>query len=343
MKSNYEVSATVRIAIIGRTECLYRTVIALEKAGHQIVLIASCKASPEYGKKEDDFRDLAKKLNVPFLCTTKLKEHLQVIEACCAEIAISMNWPAILDDTITGLFPRGILNAHPGDLPRYRGNACPNWAMINHESKIALTIHQMEPGKLDSGDIWTKRYLPVDSTTTIGEIYEQLNRLIPEAYTDVVSSIENGRLTPTPQSIDPQAILRVYPRIPVDSFIDWKKKADDLAVLVRASAEPFSGAYTYFNSKRVIVWKAYAKAYPYTVMAAPGQVAWKDIELGEVGITTGNGYLVLQEIEYCGEKQKPTQLFTSLRMRLGLNVEEEIEKLWKIIEEIKKGIAPNAP
>lgn len=240
-----------------------------------------------------------------------------------------MNWPAILRQEIIGLFPKGILNSHPGDLPRYRGNACPNWAMLNGENRVALTIHQMDSGELDSGAILYKEYIPLETNTEIGEIYGRLNDIIPSAFVKVLCGIQEGVLSPVEQSKRSEDILRVYPRTPGDSFIDWRQEASYIDVLVRASSKPFAGAYSYLGNERVIIWKAYTKEFDSEVIVVPGQVIFIDKQSGEVGIATGRGILVLKCIEYLGNIVRPSDVLTSMRMRLGMNVEEQIEQLWK--------------
>ena len=120
----------MKFSIIGRTSYLYDTAKLMISKGHELVLVATRKAAPEYTRTQEDFEELAKSCGAIFINTPKLKENLDKMVGCDAEIALSMNWINVLDDMIISLFPLGILNAHPGMLPRYRGNACPNWAIL---------------------------------------------------------------------------------------------------------------------------------------------------------------------------------------------------------------------
>ncbi len=318
----------MKIAVIGRTSWLYNTIIHLLQKGHEIVLIITCKASPEYSKKENDFKKIAQQYGIPFFQTVHLEEYVQIIQNCQADIAISVNWPTILGNEIIAIFPQGILNAHPGDLPRYRGNACPNWAIINHEKQIGLSIHYMNPGELDAGDILVKKYISIKHDTYITDIYKELEKLIPDAFAEAIDGIQKGTLKPISQDESKVEPLRVYPRIPKDSMIDWNKPAEELELLVRASAEPFSGAYTYWNSKKVIIWKAKAITLKQQYLASPGQVLWKE-KTGAVAVATGEGVLLLEEIQYQGKRDKTANILTSLRTRLGMDIESEIENIWE--------------
>lgn len=66
---------------------------------------------------------------------------------------MSLNYSSIISQKVIDLFPLGILNAHGGDLPKYRGNACQAWAILNGETKIGLCIHSMIGGEVDNGNI----------------------------------------------------------------------------------------------------------------------------------------------------------------------------------------------
>lgn len=321
----------MRVLAIGRTEWLYNTILRLKEINQDIVMIITATASPESSKKEDDYKALADKLGVPFIKGVQLDAYMQEIRDLHADIAVSMNWPAIIGEEFIGIFPHGVLNAHPGDLPRYRGNACPNWAMLNHEDQVALTIHEMIPNQLDAGRILLKRYITNIQEKTIGEIYKELLALVPEAYAEAIMNIERDCSHPIPQEEVGLVPLRCYPRKPVDSLIHWNDSAENIVRLIKASGEPFAGAYSYFNHKRFVVWDAYWTPNENEVLAIPGQVAWKNADTGEVGIIAGNGFVVLRKIAYDGLIQRPAEVLTSLRCRLGMCMEEEIEELWKAI------------
>ena len=130
----------MKVAIIGRNEILYDVSRHLLNNGHQITLIITSKHSPEYLKKQDDFEDLAKELEVDFCVGSNINEFRDIIKTIKADIAVSMNYTGIIPQSIIDLFNHGILNIHPGDLPRYRGNACLAWAIINAEKNAVYVF-----------------------------------------------------------------------------------------------------------------------------------------------------------------------------------------------------------
>ena len=159
------------------------------------------------------------------------------------ELAISVNWPSILGKRRSVCFASGILNAHAGDLPRYRGNACPNWAILNGETRIGLCVHKMAPGAVDAGPIVLKRFFELDDLRDIGDVYRWLEQAVPQMFIEAVNAIERGDVVLQEQPADPSLSLRCFPRRPEDGAIDWRAASDAVLRLVRASSRPFRGAF----------------------------------------------------------------------------------------------------
>lgn len=326
----------MKIAVIGRTQLLYDTAVLFAQKGHSIVLVATAKPAPEYTVGPQGFARLAQEHGALFLQGTKLAAHADAIRAAGADLAISMNWPAILGPEVIGLFPHGILNAHPGDLPRYRGNACPNWAILNGEKEVVLTIHQMDAGELDSGPVLLKDRVPLTGETTIGQVYQKLEAMMPDLYLQAAEGLLDGSIPLQPQSQDPADILRVYPRLPRDSLIDWRCDAVSIARLVRASSEPFSGAYTYYNGVRLTVFAARSGRFAVPSQAAPGQVTAIDRDTGEVSVAAGDGFVALGRVVYNGkEYARPAEVIPSMRARLGMVAEDELAALRAEVAELR--------
>ena len=167
----------MKVIIIGRTKVLLDSAKLLHQKGHEIVGIITSKAAPEYKVNEVDFENYAKELNVPFLHDPKIRIKTldEKFGNTKPDIAISINYSGIIPSKVIDFFPQGVLNAHGGDLPRYRGNACQAWAIINGEKEIGLCIHKMIGGELDSGDIIAKDYLLIDDKTTYyTDVYKQI-------------------------------------------------------------------------------------------------------------------------------------------------------------------------
>ena len=321
----------MRIAALGRTRMLYDSIKLLDQNSHAIVLIGTCREAPEYDIKASDFEALARELQAPFFNDVKINsfEVRNILRKCNADIAISVNWRTVIGKEAIESFPYGILNAHIGDLPRFRGNATPNWALIAGEQKIALTIHQMEPDELDSGSIAVKDYYPVDLNTRIGDIYDYTTKTMPQLFLRAVEGLRNGTIRPIAQNTDPCAALRCYPRMPPDSLIRWESSAQDIVRLINASSEPFSGAYTFLNMEKMVVWRAYIQSFKTPSLYIPGQIVFIDKDTGNIGVAAIDGIVVLQVIQMeNGSRIQPSAVIQSMRTRLGMNIEDELHKLY---------------
>jgi methionyl-tRNA formyltransferase len=309
----------MRVAALGRTGLLLGSIRAVASAGHEIVLVATATAAPEYSASERDFGELAAEVGALFLESPHLDDDgvVATIAGAGADVAISVNWPTLVPPAVLNVFPHGVVNAHLGDLPRYRGNATPNWAILEGESEVVTTLHLMDAG-LDSGPILAQRRMPMDETTYIGDVYAFSRANTPEMFVEVVDALAAGTLAATPQDIEVTG-MRCHPRTPADGWMDWSRDATHLARLVRASSYPFAGAYTALDGRRLVVWRAREEELGRHVGVA-GQVV--DVRgSGEVAVLTGSGVLVLERISLDGgESQAPAEAITSTRTRLGLDV-----------------------
>ena len=233
-----------------------------------------------------------------------------------------------------------MINAHAGDLPRFRGNACPNWAILTNEDKIVLTLHQMSPG-LDSGPILLQREFLLSPEKYIGDVYRFMAQNIPEMFVQVLEGLASGTIVFKQQPDDPALWLRCLPRLPQDGEIDWRQSAVDLSRLVRANAEPFSGAYSFLGMKKIIIWRAHSETLSYNHLGYPGQVIGINKPQGYVSVLSGKGVLVLEEVEMGLRKRGPASHFVdSTRVRLGLNVSQNLvdvnERILQIEEKLKQ-------
>lgn len=327
----------MKIAIIGRTQLLHAAVLELISRGHEITAIITSKAAPEYTIKEEDFRVLARQLDVPFFQTNNLDKPEVMAALEGSDIGVGVNWISIIRQKHIDLFKFGILNAHLGDLPKYRGNACPNWAIIKNESSICVSVHFVEGSKLDCGRILMQEFFPLDANSTIADVYKWASLTIPSILSDAVD-----RLVSDPSYIlkyadqDAAESFRCWPRIPEDGFIDWNDSVYSIDRLIRASGEPFAGAYCYSRIggviKKVIVHSARIVAAGSNDVGVPGQVMLNDSTSGEshVFCGQGGGILALGSCRYEGEgnRFRPGDVWKTIRMRLQVRPED---MLWDLV------------
>lgn len=308
----------MRIAIIGRTRTLLETAYCLCKEGHTIGLVWTAQEEAYYKTSPIEFQQLAEEHTAPFINGVGINrpEKKTLLQNARCDIAVSINYPGIIKKDVLDIFPLGILNAHAGDLPRYRGNACPNWAILNGEEQLGLCIHVMSP-ELDAGPTLLRKYYPITPNTYVGELYHWIETIVPSLFVAAIQGLEHGTRTPQAQpSIRP---LRVFPRKPEDSRISWNDSATAIHRLIRASSHPFAGAYTYLEKEtKLAIWRAEIIQPNYDWCAIPGQVCFS--LNGDPVIACGQDMIRIIEgtLEDTTDRTQTKQrILSSLRNRLS--------------------------
>lgn len=326
----------MRIAIIGRTQILYETTKKLYEEGHQISCIITSKAEPEYSRTDKDFEQLAKKINIPFVLTSTLNKAEIEILFKDLDAGVSVNWVSIIPQRHIDLFRLGILNAHLGDLPKYRGNAAANWAIINNEMKITNTIHFMEGGLLDCGRVIVQNHFDLTNDATISDVYKWAEETTPALFVRALKEIDNNHNYFLKYAkADSDESFRCYPRLPEDSFIDWNLSAINIHNLIRAVCYPFSGAYTYHwhkgEIKKLTILKSRVINNEAHDFAVPGHVLENNNKTGESYVRCGSGIIALLECKYDEEHEvfTPGKRWKSIRMRLGVRMDDWLWYIYK--------------
>ena len=310
----------MEIGIIGRSELTYETMLLLKENGYSISFIVTSKESKEHKYTSNNFKEFAKDNNIPFLHdpkidSTKIKALLGSNKKPL--ICISVNYSGIISEEVIDLFELGILNAHGGDLPKYRGNACQAWAIINNEKKIGLCVHKMIGGELDSGPIMDRKFFNLNLDTRIGEVYKWVNSSVPSMMLKVINALCNNKdYVLEHQSKNPKKALRTYPRLPEDGKIDWTCNREDIIRLINASSEPFSGAFTYLQNEKVIIWRAKIFDDDENYLAIPGQVLSVNLKSKNIIVSAANGKIEITDIQVEERRCQPADLIKSIRKRL---------------------------
>lgn len=306
----------MRVAIIGRSETLFDVVLALMSEGHEITVIVTAAAAPEYSKTHADFKDLAESLGIPFFHTTKPKTIIRDLELSSSDICVSMNFPAILSERVIDTFGLGVLNIHGGDLPRYRGNACQAWALINGETEIGLCVHKMIGGQLDDGDIIARSSFQVSHETKIKSVLDSISKTAPGLILEALTKLEsNPHFFLEKQSVDPSEILRCYPRRPSDGNINWNLEPIEVIRLINASGDPYEGAFSALEGSKVVIHDAELVNDGEQFLAVPGQITKKGEKSIEVACMGGKIRILSMSLN--GDLIIPAEAITSLRQRFN--------------------------
>lgn len=263
----------MKFIAIGRGEWLLDSVSHLIQNGHELVAVISSSAPEEYRIQLEDFRDYARQKSVPFLHSSLNSEISSFLnEVGSFEIGISVNHPRILNSPVIDHFPLGVLNFHGGDLPRYKGNACQVWAILNGEKFVGACVHRMIPNEIDTGAIISRRRLEIDDKTKVNDIFEWLKYQGPQMFLESIERlIENSafEIRDSNYGIRPH---RCHARIPSDAKIDWTSSAIMILRLINASGYPYKGAYCQYEGRVIRIFEAEIIILPEDISAVPGQI-----------------------------------------------------------------------
>ena len=305
----------MRIALLGRTQTLLETGKLLKNQGHEIVLVATGRPSPEDTVAVEDFCAAASEWGSDFLDRVNLNELTRLLMKLEPDIGVSVNYPTILPTDLVEAPRLGILNAHGGDLPRFRGNACQAWAIIVGEKRIGLCIHRMVGGAVDAGDIIAREYLPIDDATQIGEVLRWIDTRAPELFLESLRALSsNPHFVLERQSADPRVSLRCFPRRPEDGRIDWRADALSIVRLINASGSPYPGAFCTLEDKHVIIELAEVAQEIPPYLAVPGQVL--EVSSQFVTVACGEGAIRITKSLVQPNAIPLTEIVRSIRARL---------------------------
>ena len=129
----------MKVAFIGRSEIMFETIKYFLNKKIKIGFVYTCKSEDNYKKNEFDIKKLCQKHKILYFCDTKINSKLKKLKKTNVKLALSINYKARLSKNLLKLFEFGVFNAHLGDLPKFRGNATPNWAIIK-QKKIYLYV-----------------------------------------------------------------------------------------------------------------------------------------------------------------------------------------------------------
>jgi methionyl-tRNA formyltransferase len=212
-----------------------------------------------------------------------------------ADVALVMAYGRILPADVLGAPRRGAMNLHASLLPRYRGAAPINWAIVHGETKTGISLMQMDEG-LDTGPVYSRHALELTETETAGSLTERLAALAAEVVlADLVAAV-NGRLAAEPQD---EALATHAPLIERHHLqVDFSRSADEIARLVRGMA-PRPGAFTLLGGKVLRLHEARSLPAPMAPGARPGTVS----VLGKRAVVaTGQGTLEVVSAQLEGKK-----------------------------------------
>lgn len=303
----------MRVIFMGTPDFSVGTLEALVEAGHQVVLTVTQPDKPKGrgGKMQyTPVKETALKYGIPVFQPKKVREPdcIAELRKYEADVMVVIAFGQILPKEILQMTPYGCVNVHASLLPRYRGAAPIQWAVIDGEKVSGVTTMQMDEG-LDTGDMLLKAEVVLDEKETGGSLHDKLASAGAELLIETLKVLEDQTVTPKKQGESPTAYARMLDK--ELGNIDWSRTAEAIERLIRG-LNPWPSAYTNWNGKIMKIWEAQVVSSKEAVskmksMAEPGTVV--SVEKDGFLIQTGDGILKVTKLQIPGKKKMEAAAF----------------------------------
>ena len=225
----------MRIVFMGTPDFAVPSLKSLVKAGHEVCGVFTQPDKPKNrGMKlqQPPVKEYALSEGLPVFQPAKMRdgEALGILKELNPELIVVAAYGRILPADILDLPPMGCINVHSSLLPKYRGAAPINWAILNGEDETGVTIQRMAEG-VDTGDILAQRVTPIDLNENAAQLFDRLALLGAELLTEVVEQIGNGTVRAVPQDESAASHAPMLSR--EQSPMDWTRTARQLHDQVR--------------------------------------------------------------------------------------------------------------
>ncbi len=246
-------------------------------------------------------KELALQNNIPILQPTAIRTDafLDQISELQADLIVVAAYGRILPGSLLELPRMGTINVHGSLLPKYRGAAPIQWAVIRGETETGVTIMQVDKG-MDTGDILMPASLPISEEDTSGSLFSQVAELGGKSLVKAVALLKTGELPPIKQD---DSLATDAPMLNKEmGHLDWASEAKELHCMIRG-LDPWPSAYSFLAEKRFRFFKP--EVVLGKVKEAPGTLCRAD-KRGLL-IATGKDYLLVKEIQPEGKKRMTVQ------------------------------------
>ena len=296
----------MKIIFMGTPDFAVGTLEAIIEAGHEVLLVVTQPDKPKGRSGALQYTPvkecaLAHGIEVFQPVKIRLEENVEFLRKYEADIFVVAAFGQILPKSILDMPKYGCINVHASLLPKYRGAAPIQWAVINGDSVTGVTIQQMDIG-VDTGDIILTKELAVSEDETGGGLFDKLAVVGAEACLEALEQIANGTATRTPQNHEEATHVSMISK--EFGNIDWEKSAAEIERLIRG-LNPWPSAYTKLDGKTFKIWKA--KVVSEENEYATGCII--HVGKGEMEVQTGKGALSLLEVQLEGKKRMEIDAF----------------------------------
>lgn len=300
----------MRIAFLGTPEFAVPSLERLVDAGFEVVAAISQPDKPKgRGKKltAPPVKVAALRLGIPVHQPTRLKtqEAADFFRSLQVQAMAVVAYGRIIPQSIIDIPPLGLVNVHSSLLPKYRGAAPMQWAVVEGETTTGVTTMLIDAG-LDSGDMLLKYEVEIGPEENAVELSERLSLLGADLLVQSLRSLERRTISPQPQDHE---LATHAPMLKKETgLIEWRWRAIMIHNRVRGF-QPWPGAYTHYKGETLHIWKARILEQP-----VPGVPGTLEVQKKRIAVACGDGTaLELQEVQLQGRKRMPATAFANGR------------------------------
>lgn len=296
----------MRVIFMGTPDFAVETLEEIIKAGHEVALVVS-QPDKAVGRskalKYTPVKACALAHELPVYQPEKIRnpECVEYLKTFEPEIIIVVAFGQIIPEAILNMPKYGCVNVHASLLPKYRGAAPIQWAVINGDCVTGVTTQRMDAG-IDTGDVILKEEIIIHADETGGSLFDRLSVAGAGLCVKTIQAIETGTAVYTPQ--DASEATHTSKITKEMGSIDWTKSAKEIECLIRG-LNPWPSAYTRLGDKTMKIWQAKVEAG--AANAEPGCIV--KVDKNQILVQTGEGLLSLLEIQLEGKKRMPVEAF----------------------------------
>ena len=268
----------------------------------------------ETNKASSEITDLLKENKIKFSLRKKLaEEDKEVISLKKRDFAIVCGWRTLIDTKLDQYLKYGFLAAHDSLLPKYRGFAPINWAMICGEQETGVTLFRINEGETDSGPVYAQKKVSIEANDYANDVYKKIITATVDLYLQLIKDLNNGELVFTSQKESEASYT--CKRTPADGRINWKQSSTEVLNFIRALAPPYPGAFCYLEEQKFIIHRAEkGKDDKRYVQYIPGRVI--SIRDGNIEVMCGNGTVIISEWSREAVVSSPAETVRSITVTL---------------------------
>ena len=297
----------MRVIFMGTPDFSVGTLEALIAAGHEVCLAVTQPDKPKGRGGRMQYTPVKEKAlfyNIPVYQPKRVRdpECVEELRKYKADVMVVVAFGQILPKEILEMTPYGCINVHASLLPKYRGAAPIQWAIIEGEKVTGVTTMQMDEG-LDTGDMILKTEVPVTADETGESLHDKLAAAGAALCVETLKALEDGTAVREKQGDSPTAYAKMLTK--ELGNIDWAEPAVKIERLVRG-LNSWPSAYTHWNGKVMKIWRAAAEAAE-TADVQPGTVV--SVEKESFAVQTGDGVLRVLEVQMPGKKRMDAGAF----------------------------------